>query len=1248
MDGGSFQKLADCYLYKKGYEKLEPTGSVIGTNKVRKGRPDSYVRRDSGKLVFAEFTTEQNHIRNKLKSDLADCLDPSKTGVALSDLDEIVLCHTSSLPATDEQELINIGKEQSKKVTIFGIGNFSFDLCEKYPGLAEDFLGISIDTRQILEPSDFIIRYGRNQLTTTLDTEFLFREEETRTILDQLEHCDLIILSGPAGVGKSRLALKVLNDFTTFHPTFKSSCIYNLGPDLHNDIRVHFSAPGSFLILADDANRLSTFDYIVNLVQHQRSDQNIKVIATVRDYARDKITHTAKQLKHMTEIELSPMNAEQIEGLVRTECKITNKLVLDRITDITRGNPRLAIMAAKVAVEQNSLASINDVTMLYEQYFGSVLDDLNGLDNHDILKTAAIISFFRTVDRTDTRQMKSIEDHLNIGANDFWDHVNFLHRSEIVDIHENNVAKMSDQVFSSYLFYLCIFKKKIVEFDFLVENFFPQKANLLMEAIFPCLSAFNVTFLRTQMRQSVQKKWQKLRESNQDENINKFIHLFWFMIQTETLAYVSQRIRLIEPRVVDWSDIDWSAENPDQSEHPLLNLLALFHQADDEATFRRALELVFRYFERQPHAAPHIIEVLTDRFGFRRFSHLQEYRFQKTVVEVLWKKTDEGVHPLYSRLFLAITERYFPTEFTNHESSKRDIRIYNFQLQPIEPVFELREVLWKGVFLIFQNPNLQAQALEVLRSYARSGYHLSERNIVFKDAEQIIPFIREMLDPGNFAHCVFVHDYAKRLLHRDASVDPGFLERFSSQVYRVFELLSFDYVDADDMSFREFENYKQRRIEEYTNSFGLTDFEELFIQCSLIISAVNDDHQIHEIKLSLISALLFLSERSPCVFVEVIERYLKLGNPLELSQAIPIVKKVMEICGAQRTLSIIEEADFRQKHAWLFGFYMVLPPGDIDRQRVEGLYQLYRSAQRGELPYDVDYLIKFDDHQNGVIINISKIIIEKAAEDPWFGHDFDGLFNNDSETNKRIFEFFENQEDLLEVIYFVHKGVYKKADYRGHMLGRILSRNPEFIRTIVKRVNDDSADPPAQDWQMDYSFLWRRDDFENLILIAFDEILKQVKSSGIFRYSYLEHLFCVNAGRGCPEDIKGRQDEFLKSLIQEYSKDKEAIMLCFSVISNFEAKRRPQFFETFLELNQDFSMFERLPFEPDVWSWSGSAVPIYQSRIEFWESLLALCDDVELLEHRLFIEQQILSRRESMEAEKKSDFKDDDRWLNDE
>ena len=59
LEGGAFQKLADAYLTKIGYDRINPLGSVPGSNKVRKTTPDSLNALPNGKISFAEYKTQQ-------------------------------------------------------------------------------------------------------------------------------------------------------------------------------------------------------------------------------------------------------------------------------------------------------------------------------------------------------------------------------------------------------------------------------------------------------------------------------------------------------------------------------------------------------------------------------------------------------------------------------------------------------------------------------------------------------------------------------------------------------------------------------------------------------------------------------------------------------------------------------------------------------------------------------------------------------------------------------------------------------------------------------------------------------------------------------------------------------------------------------------------------------------------------------------------------------------------------------------
>ena len=76
---GAFETLANVYLHRKGYEHINPLGSVIGSDKTRVGTPDTFVPLPNGKYMFAEHTTQKTGIFNKFKDDLQKCLDNMHT-----------------------------------------------------------------------------------------------------------------------------------------------------------------------------------------------------------------------------------------------------------------------------------------------------------------------------------------------------------------------------------------------------------------------------------------------------------------------------------------------------------------------------------------------------------------------------------------------------------------------------------------------------------------------------------------------------------------------------------------------------------------------------------------------------------------------------------------------------------------------------------------------------------------------------------------------------------------------------------------------------------------------------------------------------------------------------------------------------------------------------------------------------------------------------------------------------------------
>ena len=874
MDGGAFQKFADSYLKKKGYNHLVPMGSVIGSNKVSKGTPDTLIMLANKKYIFVEYTTQQKGLFDKLIGDLNKCFDENKTGIPVVDIKEIVFCHTSVL-STEELNLISKECEKHRvNLNIFNINSISYDLLELYPSLARDYLGINVDTGQIISPEEFVPLYGKNKLTTRLDTRFHFREEELKNIGAAFEKHNLVIILGKPGVGKTRIALESCAQFIKLNPEYKNLCIFNRGPDIFTDMQIHFKEPGAFLILVDDANRMSKFEYMIQLIQHQRKDQKIKIIATVRNYAVKQIRDEAQAYEDWLEINIDPFTDPQIKDLVEKEYGIVNSSYLDRIVSIANGNPRLAIMAAEVAREKNTLESINDVSDLYDRYFASIKKDLSEITNPNLLKAAGIVAFFRVLDRNNKKTINAIKSAFDINHDVLWESINQLHGMEILDIYENEVARVSDQVLATYLFYLAFFKNPVLDFGRLLEAFFPKYRKRFIEAMNPVMSAFDNNMLIEKIQPHLDQFW-KIQIRNKDEKcLYEIMDVFGLMKRTDILVYFNDQISMMPEEEVDINNLAFE-EKSDNSTPSIFSILRSFQNAEDEV-FRIALKLLVSYLEKQPSRLPDFLDLCVKDFGFRNTSYRQGYSVQKDVIDILWQEAQRGKNLLLSRVFIYIAQEFLHTKFTCTESKDNSINFITFELLSGTGLTEIRRSLWDGLFCLYEVKGLENNVLKALQDYSMSGYKVSKCEIIKEDAAEVLPFLAKKLSPLDLKHSLLMQAYLKNLKRCSISFDNRLMKFFESEAYKFYDLLAADPYEMLDsnLSIQGCREHKENEIKKHIASFSLNNYKQLLCHCAKIKTLVADSHKAYHFQENMVVVFDVLAKTNPSLYPEVVKQYL--------------------------------------------------------------------------------------------------------------------------------------------------------------------------------------------------------------------------------------------------------------------------------------------------------------------------------------------------------------------------------------
>lgn len=218
IDVGTFQNLCNEILRREINAPITSLGSQSGTNKTTFGTPDAYFYKDD-KYVFVEYTTTENEstrLFNKINSDLEKCFDENSTKIPLSKIEKIIYCHTSSNLSPEYTEQIqNKCHEKNVVLEIWGINELAHKIKDKYPAIAQDYLHLDIGNGQIFDLLSFIKKYDYNETAASLETKFLYRENELVAINKSINENKITVLTGSPGVGKTRLAIELLNKLSS-------------------------------------------------------------------------------------------------------------------------------------------------------------------------------------------------------------------------------------------------------------------------------------------------------------------------------------------------------------------------------------------------------------------------------------------------------------------------------------------------------------------------------------------------------------------------------------------------------------------------------------------------------------------------------------------------------------------------------------------------------------------------------------------------------------------------------------------------------------------------------------------------------------------------------------------------------------------------------------------------------------------------------------------------------------------------
>ena len=395
----------------------------------------------------------------------------------------------------------------------------------------------------------------------------------------------------------------------------------------------------------------------------------------------------------------------------------------------------------------------------------------------------------------------------------------------------------------------------------------------------------------------------------------------------------------------------------------------------------------------------------------------------------------------------------------------------------------------------------------------------------------------------------------------------------------------------------------------------------------------------YNLKSNLDELFHIIAHTNETLYIDILEKYLELGDPFLLNLN---MSDLIKILGKEKAFEFIKKYSFQAHEAWLFNLLIAIEESKITSEDIEELLKLYKSANFKNMPYHLDYLIKYCKVDENIFLEIMTILINRAEnEDNRFVYTFSIIFNPFTEIFKILDKYMYSDLILFKKAYLVCLNYENHFDHDMMAFNKLLNFDINFVDDyIVNILSSNDKSISSHDIHNDFSLIWKRDDYETVFLRIIEMIYSLKTKQLVWRKGELLKAIFIN--RENQGDIENRADSLIKKYIDLYFSDNKKIIFIFELISEFSEERKIALISYFIDRNDSFELFKQLSLEPMMRSWDGSRIPSLQKEIDFFTSLLSLMTTAPLLRHKQKLQQSIDFLKQDIQRERKSDFMRDD------
>lgn len=1196
LNGGQFQEIMDQYLYKKyKFTNITCLGTKAGTSKTTQGTPDTYVELENGKYILIMYGAVESRAFSKLKEDITDAYNIDKTHVDENKIEKVICCFTSNnINIAQREELKKIFVD--KQVELIGIDDLSYDIANNFQAIADVYLNVKVDSGQFCDIEEFIEKHDKNSVYAPLSIDFLERIEK-KEILEYLNSEEMILLIGKAGVGKTRLAIEVCKDYINNNTNVNCICIKNNGNDIYEDLVDYVENGKDYLIFIDDINEMYRVKTFMDFVKDRKNVCNIKIIATVRDYVLENVLMKLKEYYYPHVYTVNNMNEEQIKKILEDIYSIKNQRYQEKILEISNGNPRLAILAAKGIID-GKIKNLTSVIDIFQGYYVPIISD-ESLDKDDI-KCLFLISILGPIS-LDDENIIGIIGKFDMNKEDFLDSIKKLNKLELVDYFEGKASKISDQNLGNYIVYKYLIEDKEITLSSLIIKLYPNCILKIINAVNMIYGIFYDENNEEYIVSEIKKAWNMEPYSSD----SKFLYHFYNVDRAKALKIIKDEIANEEPKTIDLKKFDFGGkENNQRIDNKRIEILSNFKYGEFN---KEAIELLIEYYKKRPDLIMEFYFAFIYNLGIDEHSLNRNYETELNIIELFNREIqEEGEKFNLAYLLIKIIADFlkFERHITKQSRKKLSLNFIRIELPANESVYNFRCKLFKTLEQLYKIDEVKELIENVLLKYDIYPFSDESKEILKNDVGTLIESFFKKWTKPNFVQCEILNDFDNKCLKSNLEFSEQLKAYETNNDYIIIKALKFERDLAD--SWEEAEKQRIKKVINLIKNYTVKDFSKLFDICARI-EIYKQRLNTSNINKSILDIFEYIVNKKEDEFIEIFEEYLKRNSPFMIYPDM-LMQKILEKYNCNDVLRILENNDGDKKYCYLKAYYNCI--NKITQEDIIKIKNLLEAQKDKDEVYilNVKCLLKYEKVKEGILEEYSEQLLKLYNKKTYVISDFfDFIFNIEEGELKLIVESFKNIE-ILEDLYIL--GSYNFIDYKGKLGILILKKDKTFIYKIIENMRDFQR--RSSELDSIFNEIWKMENYEEYIKMAFERIEKQ--SFSIFE---MEKIFTSEEGRN--EEIMLRKEKWVESYIEDNFQNIEKMYLIFNVICNSFKHKKKEYILKYLKLNCSIEDFKKIPLFSNFSSWSRSEVPLIDKKIEFLKDLYDSINGLDYIEHKDYI-----------------------------